>query len=249
MSIRKELEARFGISFADLMQRFAEIEVDRKATAALLNVSYPALMKLLERHGDPFPAHAVTIRYRQETGEFLTQGIQRVARENSLSGTSRVLGVSESSVRRTVATRNLDVTFRRRERKDWRQHRATGQARRTSPTWQTYEFNGVKGSLRELTERFGRVPLATVRRRVHQRAWTLEKALTVSIDDAVRQAREVNRGHMDRLWSPMMERIKASATKASAIRALARQGVPAAQIAERVGCSVSWAHRVAYHGH
>lgn len=248
MNLRTQLETRFGIPFSDLMQRFADIDVDRKSTAALLNVSYPALMKLLERHGDPFPAHAVTVRYRQETGEFMTVGIQRLSGEHSRSGAARVLGVSESSIRRCVATRNLDVSFRRRERREWRQHRATGQARRTSPTWQTYEFNGVKGSLRELTEQFGQVPLATVRRRVHQRGWTLEKALTLSIEDAVRQARDVSREQMDRLWAPRIERARSAATKTSAIRKLAKTGISAAEIAREVGCSRGMAHMVAYHG-
>lgn len=190
MSIRKDLEARFGIAFGDLMQRFADIDVDRKATAALLNVPYPALMKLLERHGDPFPAHAVVVRYRQETGESLTAGITRLASlgHNEFSA-ARELGVSESSIRRCVTSRNLDITFRRRVRQGWREHRATGQARRTSPTWQTYEINGVRGSLRELTERFASVPLGTVRNRIHRLNWSVQAAvLTPRIDIENRDA-------------------------------------------------------------
>lgn len=190
VNLRTRLEARFGIPFAELMQRFAEIDFSRSDTAAVLNVSYQALLKLLQRHGDPFPAHALGVRYREETGGSLLASACYLAQSRSLVGTARELGVSENGFRHYLQARGTKLTFYRRERRGWREHRATGQSRRSSPTWQTYEAFGVKGSLRELTGRFGVVGLATVRSRVNRDGWTVEKALTLPPDEGVRRGRE-----------------------------------------------------------
>lgn len=177
MSLRRDLENRFGIPFAELMQRFADIDFSRADTAAVLNVPLANLQKTLQRHGDPFPAQSMSVRYRQETSGSLLTSACYLAQSHTRSATARELGVSEGGLRHAVK-----LTFYRRERREWRQHRATGQPRRTSPTWQTYEAFGVKGSLRELTEQFGVVGLATVRNRVHERQWSMERALTTPID-------------------------------------------------------------------
>lgn len=184
MSIRKDLEARFGIAFGDLMQRFADIDFSRSDTAAVLNVSYQGLIKLLNRHGDPFPAQPVTIRYRQDAGESVSEAIQRLAPDHTQSSAARAMGISEAALRSYIATRGLEIEFRKRARRAKRLERhyqvigPSGRARLTSSTWCQYEAFGHRGSLRELTERFGVVGLSTVRHRVHEGNWSIEKALT-----------------------------------------------------------------------
>ncbi len=190
VNLRTTLETRFGIPLAELMQRFADIDFSRSDTAAVLNVSYQALLKLLQRHGDPFPAYSLGVRYRQETGGSLLASACYLAQSRSLAGTARELGVSENGFRQYLQARGMKLTFHRRERQEWRQHRVTGQPRRTSPTWQTYEAFGVKGSLRKLTERFGVVGLPTVRSRVNRDGWTVEKALTLPREDGRRRGQE-----------------------------------------------------------
>lgn len=183
MSIRKDLEARFGIAFGDLMQRFADIDFSRSDTAAVLNVSYQGLIKLLNRHGDPFPAQPMTIRYRQDSGETVSEAIQRLAPTHTLNATAHAMGISLCALRNYLAARRLDIKFRKRARRTQRLERhyqvvgPSGRPRETSPTWCQYEAFGHRGSLRELTELFGVVGLSTVRRRVHKGNWTIEKAL------------------------------------------------------------------------
>ena len=53
VNLRTTLEGRFGIPFAELMQRFADMDFSRSDTAAVLNVSLANLQKTLQRHGDP----------------------------------------------------------------------------------------------------------------------------------------------------------------------------------------------------
>ena len=178
MSLRKDLENRFGVPFAELMQHFVDIDFSRSDTAAVLNVALANLQKTLQRHGDPFPAQSMSVRYRQETGGSLLASACYLAQKHSRTATARELGVAEGGLRHAV-----QLTFYRRERREGRQHRATGQPRRISPTWQTYEAFGVRGSLRELTEQFGKVGLSTVRNRVHERQWSIERALTAPIDE------------------------------------------------------------------
>lgn len=241
MSLRRDLENRFGLPFVELMQRFADMDFSRSDTAAVLNVPLANLQKTLQRHGDPFPAQSMSVRYRQETGGSLLASACYLAQTKTRSATARELGVSEGGLRHAVK-----LTFYRRERREWRQHRGTGQPRRISPTWQTYEAFGVKGSLRELTERFGQVPLATVRRRVHQRGWPLERALELTIEEAAERGRQAA---VDR-WARIRNESRLTRpTKAAAIRELARKGMAPGEIAERIGCSRSYATRIAYHGY
>lgn len=241
MSLRRDLEGRFGLTFAELMQRFADIDFSRSDTAAVLNVSLANLQKTLQRHGDPFPAQSMTVRYRQETGGSLLASACYLAQTHSRTATARELGVSEGGLRHAV-----NLTFARRERREWRQHRATGQPRRASPTWQTYEAFGVRGSLRELTERFGKVGLATVRRRVHERGWPIERALELSIEEAAERGRQAA---LDR-WARIRNESRTKRpTKAAAIKELARKGMAPGEIAERLGCSRSYATKIAYHGY
>lgn len=169
-------------AFMVAVQPLVEGEMTRRQAATCLGISYEAMLKRLERYGDPFPSQSITARYRQETGGSLLASACYLAQTHSLSATARELGVSEIALSEYLKSRGVELTFYRRERREWRQHRATGQPRRTSPTWQTYEAFGVRGSLRELTERFGKVGLATVRNRVHERQWSVEKALTAPID-------------------------------------------------------------------
>lgn len=169
-------------SFLKAVEPMVEADMTRREAATSLGVSYEAMLKRLERYGDPFPVQSITARYHQETGGSLLASACYLAQTHTRAATARELGVSETALMQYLESRGLKLTFSRRERKEWRQHRATGQPRRASPTWQNYEAFGVRGSLRELTERFGKVPLTTVRNRVHERQWSIERALTAPID-------------------------------------------------------------------
>lgn len=195
MSIRKDLEQAHGLPFDKLMARYAAQDLSRKDTARILGISYQALLKLLQRHSDPFEPQDAALRYFREHGETLAAAAIRLSKTHTLHQAAQHLGTSGTSLRKALEDRGLQATFVQRY--------GAGRQRERSDRYRSYEVNGVRGSLRELTERFASVPLSTVRHRVHGSNWPVEKAVLwpyVEIDN-----RDAN-----------LERIQAGARKAFA---------------------------------
>ncbi|WP_295487910.1 hypothetical protein [uncultured Pseudomonas sp.] len=206
MSIRSDLESRFGMPFKSIMQQYADQGFSRLETASQLGVSRANIYALLARHGDPFAPHDVAKRYWQETGESFVEAATRLSKTHTLNAAAKAMGLLDSTaLSQALKLRGVSLEFRsaiQRRRMGSREGTAADLARLhglrprtvhqrlsaghsleealkpsgTLGTWENREAFGVKGSLRDLAERFAVVPLKTVRHRL-KKSWPLEKAL------------------------------------------------------------------------
>lgn len=169
MIIRKDLEARFGIPFDELMREYAARGISRSEAGRQLGVNPNSLRQILLRGYDPFMPQDAAMRYLRQNGESLATAAARLAKTHTLNQAAQLLGVQHQALRRALEARGITIEFKKRY--------GAGRKQKPPKKWNSYEVNGVKGSIRELTAMFASVPLSTVRHRIHGSQWSVEKAV------------------------------------------------------------------------
>lgn len=111
---RKDVEARWGQPFWDVVRQFADQDLSRNDTARALGYSIAGFHQLLTRHPehDPFPAYGIL----RNLGEPLRDVVLRMAPNFTVTETARAVGYSGakpvSRFRKTLRRFGLqDVQF------------------------------------------------------------------------------------------------------------------------------------------
>lgn len=114
--IRKRAEAKFGIGFMELMQRFADQGLNRKQAAVEIGCSKTSLYAVLADMHDPFPARRVAALYVAETGESLGDAVRRLAATGMfVSEVAREIGYNNvTTFRLALKVRGIEVEFTKR---------------------------------------------------------------------------------------------------------------------------------------
>ena len=116
MTGKRQVEARWGVKFWDLVTDFAEQGLNRSDTARALGYRVDSFSKLLAANPghDPFEAFIVAQAYLKDTGETMRQALERLAAEGKTWGdAANVIGYSDGSrLKRAAASRGLTVQLR-----------------------------------------------------------------------------------------------------------------------------------------
>lgn len=102
----RQVEARWGMDFWQLIADFAEQGLTRFDTARALGYTEQAFCHLLSRHPkrDPFEPSSRALAYLQDTGENLRQALERMAVEHRSWGyAARVIGYADGSTLKRAA--------------------------------------------------------------------------------------------------------------------------------------------------
>lgn len=113
MSGKRQVEARWGVKFWQLVSDFADQGLSRSDTARALGYRIDSFSKLLADNPqkDPFDAFIISIRYLNETGETLKTALERMAFEGRTWGyAARKTGYSDGhTLKRAAISRGWDI--------------------------------------------------------------------------------------------------------------------------------------------
>lgn len=150
MTGKRQIEARWGVEFWQLVADFADQGLTRFDTARALGYTEPAFCHLLSRHPkrDPFEPSSRALSYLKDTGENLRQALERMAAEGRSWGyAARVIGYSQcDTLKRAATARGIFVQMNSKHTGRPRTRKAPekrGDLTTNWPSWaKVYEIGG-----------------------------------------------------------------------------------------------------------
>lgn len=141
MAGKRQVEARWGVSFWQLVADFAEQGLSRFDTARALGYRPDSFCTLLSENPgkDPFELANVPLSYTLDSGEPFLEALERMAAEGlSLSEAARVIGYyNHSGLQYAMRVRGIHVDFPGRRRKARKAVSPRGpNVSRGWPTWE-----------------------------------------------------------------------------------------------------------------
>lgn len=141
MSGKRQVEARWGVPFWKLVGDFAEQGLSRFDTARALGYRPDSFCTLLSGNPgkDPFDPSDRALGYLRDTGESLSQAVQRMAAQGMLATEiARVIGYRDAcGLKRALETRGIEVQFPVRSKAPKRMSIGLGpNVSRGWPTWE-----------------------------------------------------------------------------------------------------------------
>ena len=113
MTGKRQIEARWGVEFWQLVADFADQGLTRFDTARALGYRPDSFCKMLAQNPkrDPFDASAIALAYLKDTGETMRQALERMAAEGRSWGyAARVIGYSQcDTLKRAALKRGIVV--------------------------------------------------------------------------------------------------------------------------------------------
>jgi hypothetical protein len=113
MSGKRQVEARWGVPFWQLVSDFAEQGLSRTETAKAIGYRFDSFSHLLAQNPskDPFDSYVIAIQYLKDTGEGFREALERMSAEGrSWAYAARVIGYSDGArLKRAARSRGIIV--------------------------------------------------------------------------------------------------------------------------------------------
>lgn len=142
MTGKRQVEARWGVNFWQLVSDFADQGLNRSDTARALGYRVDSFSKMLAQNPrrDPFEAFIVAQAYLKDTGETFRGALERMSAEGrSWSYAARAIGyVDGSRLKRAANARGVAVEMNSRPGRP-RLHAAPKKRDNFTTNWPTWE--------------------------------------------------------------------------------------------------------------
>ena len=149
MTGKRQIEARWGVEFWQLVSDFAEQGLNRSDKARALGYRVDSFSKLLAQNPrrDPFDAFIVAQAYLKDTGETMRRALERMAAEGrSWAYAARAIGYGDAhNLKRAAIERGIIVEMNSRPGRPQTRQAAQKRDSLTTnwPSWEkVYEITG-----------------------------------------------------------------------------------------------------------
>lgn len=140
MTGKRQVEARWGMPFWDLLAEFAEQGLTRFDTARAIGYRPDSLCALLNANQDkdPFDLSNKVIGYLRDTGETFSDAVARMAAQGlTVTEAAHAIGYScPSALRYAMRTRGIAAIFSHHKRKEKRSIPRGPNVTKGWPTWE-----------------------------------------------------------------------------------------------------------------
>lgn len=92
----QEIEARWGISFAQLVSDMRAQGLKQRVAAQVVGMDKDLFNKWVNRIHNPWSRPPITVRYRQQTGRSFFEDVEMLARQHCASHVAAMVGVSSA---------------------------------------------------------------------------------------------------------------------------------------------------------
>lgn len=153
MAGQRQIEARWGVPFWQLVADFADQGLTRFDTARALGYRPDSFCTLVREHPehDPFDASDRPLGYLKETGETLSSAVRRMASQGMLATEiARAVGYRDAcGLKRALKARGIEIEFPQRSERRRKPVAREPALARGWPTWaKIYETTSSIGTPR-----------------------------------------------------------------------------------------------------
>lgn len=101
----QEIEARWGIPFAQLVRDMHAQGLTQRMAAQVVGMHKDLFNKLVSRINNPWARPPIAVRYRQQTGRSFFEDVEMLARQHCASQVAVIVGVSSAKNLRLILQR------------------------------------------------------------------------------------------------------------------------------------------------